>query len=200
MSGNGVYIYENNTDGDLSPPETHRIRPTKSRTMRQRFQGDNYYMQWVKPPLNLLKFIDTVTVAEPKQLVAAQQTLTEKKMAEKKLILDQPDTIGHQGKIEHVLEVSPFKRLHDANDPDQKNDRLLTEDPLDGVEIILKDEQRIIPKPRVSSGFIFPLQPRRIMVRYRKKCVARDRRTRSKPSSLPIARVAKERLLDRERG
>ncbi len=135
MAGTGVYIFENNTDGDLSLP-----KPTASGQKkvgpRQRFQGDSYYLQWVKPPLNLLKFIEAVTIVDPKQL-AHTQTITEATVSDKKLILDQPDTIGHAGKVEHVVDDKP-RKLHDANDPAlAKDERLLTEDPLDGVEIIL---------------------------------------------------------------
>jgi hypothetical protein len=140
MAGTGVYIFENNTDGDLSLP-----RPTASGQKkvgpRGRFQGDSYYMQWVKPPLNLLKFIDTVTVVDPALLNKPDnQQLVEANMTQqKKLILDQPDQIGHQGKIEHVVaDGPPQQKLNDATDPNQKQpDVLLNEDPLDGVEIIL---------------------------------------------------------------
>jgi hypothetical protein len=133
MAGTGVYVYENNTDGDLTLPKPtatglRRVGP------RQRFQGDSYYMAWVKPPLNLLRFIEAVRVAEP------QQAITENTdMAEKKLILDQPDTITHKGKVEHLVEDPGLpQKLHDSNDPNKKQqDVLLTEDPLDGVEIIL---------------------------------------------------------------
>lgn len=137
MAGTGMYIYENNTSGDLTLP-----KPTASGQKRvgprQRFQGDSYYMAWVKPPLNLLKFIETVTAPEPK----AELTLTEEAtMADKKLILDQPDTITHHGKVEHAVDEfgQPKKqKLHDSTDPTaRKQDVLLTEDPLDGVEIIL---------------------------------------------------------------
>lgn len=138
MAGTGVYIFENNTDGDLSLP-----KPTASGQRkvgpRQRFQGDSYYMQWIKPPLNLLKFIETVSVVDPALLNRDNQQLVEANMTQqKKLILDQPDTIGPQGKVEHVVVDGQQQKLNDATDPDQKRpDVLLNEDPLDGVEIIL---------------------------------------------------------------
>lgn len=133
MAGTGVYIFENNTDGDLTLPKPTATGQRKVGP-RQRFRGDSYYMQWVKPPLNLLRFIETVTVVDP-ALLAPQ---TEDTMNQKKLILDQPDTITQHGKIEHVVVDGPQQKLHDANDPNPKNAPvLLTEDPLDGVEIIL---------------------------------------------------------------
>lgn len=131
MAGTGLFVYENNTDGDLSLPKATASGHRKVGP-RQRFQGDSYFMTWVKPPLNLLKFIEEVSPA----LTHAQ--LMEANMAEKKLILDQPDTITHKGKVEHVVEDGALQKLHDASDPTKKQqDVLLTEDPLDGVEIIL---------------------------------------------------------------
>jgi hypothetical protein len=132
MAGTGLYIYENNTDGDLTLPKPtatgqRRVGP------RQRFQGDSYYMQWVKPPLNLLRFVDTV-VAQP----TVPATLTEVNMADRKLILDQPDIITEKGKIEHIVSDGPQQPLNDVNNPNPKQpDVLINENPLDGVEIIL---------------------------------------------------------------
>ena len=57
LSGSGLYVYENNTDADLSLP-----RATKSGLRnigpRQRFEGDSYYLKLISPPINLLKLIE----------------------------------------------------------------------------------------------------------------------------------------------
>lgn len=132
LSGSGVYIYENNSDGDLSLP-----KPTQSGVRsvgpRKRFQGDSYYMRWVGPPLNLLRLIEEV-------LPQTKETDNkEKEMSEKKLILDQPDIINNQGKVEHVLvDQTPQQALNDSTDANEKKPEvLLNESPVDGVEIIL---------------------------------------------------------------
>lgn len=137
MGGSGIYIYENNTDGDLKLPKAtdsgiRMIGP------RKRFQGDSYFMSWVGNPMNLLRLVEVV---KPKT-IPTQQTqdiINEDVMSsEKKLILDQPDTITSSGKIERVV-VSPEQQpLNDATNPtpQKKQEVLLTEDPLDGVEII----------------------------------------------------------------
>jgi len=135
MSGSGIYIYENNSDADLSLP-----KPTESGVRvvgpRKRFQGDSYFMSWVGSPMNLLKLVEVVMPQ-----LTVEQIIKQKKenaMTEQKLILDQPDTITHDGKIEYVVNDPSVKQLNDNTEPPKEMPSvLLTEDPLDGVEIIL---------------------------------------------------------------
>lgn len=132
MGGSGLYIFENNTDGDLKLPKAtasglRMIGP------RKRFQGDSYFMKLVGPPMNLLRFIEELI---PKG--TPQSQLKESTMPTEKLILDQPDTVTTKGKIEHVVETGPTTMpINDATAPTQPiPDVLLNENPLDGVEII----------------------------------------------------------------
>lgn len=139
MGGSGIYVYENNTDGDLKLP-----KPTASGIRmigpRKRFQGDSYFMSWVGNPMNLLRLVEVV---QPKTSNEQQvvQTICEDVMTnEKKLILDQPDTITSAGKVERVVVPQDQRPLNDSTNPtgqQKKAEVLLTEDPLDGVEIIL---------------------------------------------------------------
>jgi hypothetical protein len=134
MGGSGLYIYENNTDGDLKLP-----KPTDAgiRTVgpRRQFEGDSYYKKWVGPPLGLLKLVKEVVPA------LTHQQLQEQNMAEqKKLLTDTQPVYNAHGKVEHVLvpQEQAAQQLNDTTDPAKKKpDVLLTEDPLDGVEIIL---------------------------------------------------------------
>ena len=48
-------------------------------------------------------------------------------------MLDQPEKFTNEGKTEQVLRERPLNE----NNPEKNQDRLLTEDPLAGVEIIL---------------------------------------------------------------
>jgi len=136
MSGSGLYVFENNTDGDLSLP-----KPTSSglRTIgpRKRFQGDSYFLKLVGSPMNLLRLVEEI---QPKLTTqeTAEKIQREANMSTDKLILDQPDTITTKGKVEHVVDTdTPVQKLHDANDPVATTPEvLLTENPLDGVAII----------------------------------------------------------------
>jgi len=131
LSGTGKFIFENNTDGDLNLPKMtnsglRNIGP------RKRFEGDSYYMRWVGPPMNLLRLIEEVVPQSSEKEIKVNE--------EKKLILDQPDTVNNQGKVEHVVtdDVVSQQDLNDNTNPDQrKPDILLNESPVDGVEIIL---------------------------------------------------------------
>ncbi len=138
MGGTGVYIYENNTDGDLKLP-----KPTDSGLRmigpRKRFQGDSYFMTWVGSPMNLLRLVEEVVPKKTHQEIQQQkQELLNEVNMQDKLILDQPDTITNNGKIERVVAQPNQIPLNDVTDPEQKKpDVLLTEGPLDGIEIIL---------------------------------------------------------------
>jgi hypothetical protein len=127
LHGEGLYIYENNTDGDMMLP-----RPTASGLSkvgpRAQFQGDNYYMSLVKS--NQCKLI--------KELVSPEQ---ERKMKEDKdkLILDQPDMITEQGKVEFEVQDDQVQPLNEVGaDEEAQPEVLLNEDPIDGVDIILE--------------------------------------------------------------
>jgi hypothetical protein len=122
FKGTGLYIYENNTDGYLTLPKPasdgRKVIPP-----RGKFNGDSYFMQLVKPPSNLLRFMEEIK--------------EEKKMTEQKLILDQPDTVTAKGTIEHVVDNNvPSQRINDSVDNTKKPDVLLNESPIDGLEII----------------------------------------------------------------
>lgn len=124
MGGTGLFVFENNSDGDLKLP-----KPTatgiKTVGPRARFQGDSYYLKWVGSPMNLLKLIEQII---PK----------ETPMNEQKLILDQPDMITNQGKVEHVVTQPKLQPINDAANPNASTPEnvLLNEDPMEGLTII----------------------------------------------------------------
>lgn len=136
LKGTGLFVYENHTAGDLTLP---KATPSGLRRLgpKERFQGDSYFMQFVGPPYNLLKFVEEI-VPEKKVAAKAALTLTENTQMEKKLILDQPERVTAEGTVESVVVTdTPVQRLHDSTENKKKPEVLLTEDPLDGVEIIL---------------------------------------------------------------
>lgn len=121
--GEGLYLYESRLNGDL-----RLSRPTKSGIRvigpKQQFQGDNYYMQFVRTgELRLIKELQS-----PEQ---------EKLMNEQKLILDQPDRVTHQGKTEQVVDkATPRQKLNEKSDEPQP-DVLLNEGPVDDGFVIV---------------------------------------------------------------
>lgn len=126
LHGEGIYLYRNNTNADITLP-----RPTKSGTRvvaaGKEFQGDNYYMQLVKH--GMLRLV--------KEIQSPEQQYAEEVKMEEKLILDQPDTITEQGKVEQVV-AKPVKKLNEQKDDKNKEvDVLLNEGPVEGGFVIV---------------------------------------------------------------
>jgi len=127
LKGDGNYLFQNNTRGDYILPKKSRdgIKLLNKDAM---FEGDSYFFQLVRT--GELKFIRELT---------AKVERTEE-MTPKKLILDQPDRVTAQGTVEHVVADPKAKPLNEVA-PTRKQappaEVLLTEDPMDGVEIIL---------------------------------------------------------------
>jgi len=87
MGGSGLYLYRNSTDSEMTLP-----RPTKSGLRfvgpKGTFQGDSYYMQYVKQ--GLLRLVEVLQTPEQEAAVrvAEAQQLNEGNMiTEDKLIL-----------------------------------------------------------------------------------------------------------------
>lgn len=113
LKGEGQYIFENNTKGDLYLP-----RPTQSgrRLVRkgEQFVGDNYYFGMLRS--NELKLV--------KELVSPQQQI---------LMTEQPQVVTNQGPVEFV-QTNPQTQFNENGRGGQ--DVLLTESPVDGIKII----------------------------------------------------------------
>jgi hypothetical protein len=128
LHGEGMYLYRNNTNADLTLP-----RPTRSGIRSvgpgKEFQGDNYYMQLVKQGmLRLVKELQSPN----------QQNVTESEVKmQEKLILDQPDTVTEQGKVEHVVS-KPAQKLNETQGENGKQPEvLLNEGPVEGGFVIV---------------------------------------------------------------
>lgn len=131
LKGDGEYLFCNNTRGEL----TLLKKPIKSPIpmnpclipIGQTFVGDSYF-------LNMMRSGE-VRLIEVLKPAASERTDI---MEEKKLILDQPSRFTNQGQTEHVAPTDGPKPLVE-NKPTQQPavDKLITEDPLEGVEILL---------------------------------------------------------------
>jgi len=136
LNGQGLYVYENNSGGDLMLPKATASGLTKV-AKGQQFQGDDYFMSMVKT--NDLKLVKTLVTPEQEMKIKMEQLEREK---EQKLLLDQPDKIKGVGKVEYVVPTetplneapAPAKPVEVAEESEEK---LLVEDPIDGVDIIL---------------------------------------------------------------
>lgn len=166
--GSGIFLYQNRLKTDFSLP-----KPTlKKKTMvlsGEEFEGDSYFMQFVKSgELRLVKIITpensvisqgentpeykaniiTATIhtevrGNAEVVVSLNESVNnitnEGVMNEKKLILDIPDRITAQGKVESVQVNPSFKKLNEQG-LDIENgvgkDVLLVESPTSGIEII----------------------------------------------------------------
>ena len=125
QSGTGVYVFRNNSKGELSLPKKS-LDGKKSVQPKETFQGDSYFFQ-LRPEVGLVE-----TLQEP--------PIIERNNMERKLILDQPDRVTPAGKVEQVL-VSPKQKLNETQPQPQSQSAevLINEDPLSGIQIILND-------------------------------------------------------------
>ena len=149
LHGEGLYLYENNSDAQLTLP-----RPTKSGLRiigaRAQFQGDNYYMQLVRSghlrfikelespeaqKTNLESKEETEVVAETE--VATDQLNEVNMEKEEKLILDQPETVTTEGTVENVAAKPECSEGTKCDG--KKPDVLLNEDPVDDGFLIIED-------------------------------------------------------------
>jgi hypothetical protein len=133
LKGEGVYVFQNNTKGDLQLPKAPikggvRIGNITLIPCGGKFEGDSYFMSMVRT--NELRLLETLITPEQQRESAAMQ--------EQKLILNQPDRITDKGKVEQVV-TQPQVPLNEGKPSDKPGEEvLISEDPMAGVEIILE--------------------------------------------------------------
>jgi hypothetical protein len=136
--GEGLYIFRNNTKGTLELPKPtatgvkHVPAPDPARGITGEWQGDNYYMGLVRK--NMARLVREI-------ISPTQEKEIKMKQAQEKLLLDQPDQVTTEGKVEHVVDpTSPAlpnaKKPKKVNESKPAADKLLVEDPSEGVRII----------------------------------------------------------------
>jgi hypothetical protein len=132
LHGEGLYLYENTSSGDLYLPKPLPGGQTVVAPKKQ-FEGDNYYMKLVGSGLKIVQVIRSPE--------AHESLFNEEVAMNDKLILDQPNTITNEGQVEHVVKkaakVQPINDNH-AHKPQQVQPQvLINEDPISGVDILL---------------------------------------------------------------
>lgn len=132
LKGSGEYLFVNNTRGELILPKKPIKSPIPMQPcvipMGQTFVGDSYFLNMMRS--GEIRLIETLKPADNERTGI---------MEEKKLMLDQPNRFTNQGQTEHVVPDDKTVRPLIENQPHKQpaKDALITEDPIDGVEILL---------------------------------------------------------------
>lgn len=106
----------------------------------EKFEGNSYYHQFLMSGELLL--IDVLEEKiEPTPEVTNLQEQTQETNMDKKLILDQPDSVTSDGKVEYVIPDNLKTAAKKSNKSktetvDHSKDALLVEDPMSGIEIL----------------------------------------------------------------
>lgn len=122
MKGTGVILYQNNTRASLNLPKP-AMSGKRWIDAGEKFQGDSYFRSLVGHGLSEIQII-----IDPNQ---------ERNLMEEKLILDQPDRVTTEGTVETVMKKVSQKLNETPVVAKKQTEVLITEDPIDGVEIIL---------------------------------------------------------------
>lgn len=120
QAGTGVFVFRNKNNASLELPKIS-LDGKKWIEPNQTWKGDSYFFSMVPQDATL------VEVITPKEGV---------KMPEK-LVLDQPDQITMEGKVEHIVDSESLPLNEDSPQEKTKTkERLFVEDPLAGVTIL----------------------------------------------------------------
>jgi hypothetical protein len=147
VQGDHLYIFENHKSHDLSLPR----KSYDGKTLippRGRFKGDEYFLMLQKTGMVRLVSSEPY-IRNPAPVVAEQKAPEQPKPLNEaqensmeKLILDQPEKFTARGHSEAVNvnnhpQVESCKAAQEnANASNKNKDVLLTENPLDGIDII----------------------------------------------------------------
>lgn len=123
QKGTGLFLFRNkNKNASLELPKKSKdgkkwVEPNGT------WEGDSYFLSMIPKEATLVK---SLTENQPKK---------EETKMEEKLILDQPEQVTKEGKIEHKIKKDlPLNEVDPQNN--ENTETLLTEDPLAGVTII----------------------------------------------------------------
>lgn len=141
LHGEGLYVYRNRTNGTLTLPKP-TAKGLVEVDVNGEWEGDNYYMFLVRQ--NMAALVRTIKEPDFKEEIQSEtKTAERKEEMNEKLILDQPDFVTSEGKVEHV--VSEPKKKKDTkvatkqrvtSKLEENKEVLLNDDPLDGVQIL----------------------------------------------------------------
>lgn len=131
LKGSGLFLFKNRSStASLQLPKMSSdgkkwVEPN------QTWQGDSFFLKMIPREAVLVKTI-----------ISPDQQKKEKEMNENKLLLDQPDQVTSEGKVEHVVpdecgQINEETKNKKKKTENKKNGKkLLTEDPIAGVVIV----------------------------------------------------------------
>ena len=123
MEGKGLFVYKNNTSGELLLPKKTKSGQTRV-AFKEEFQGDDYYMSMVRDN----QLIHVRTIEDPNLNENTEFNMNEK------LITEQPPIVTNEGTVEFITKKN--KKLNESKPaPQPEIDILLNENPLEGVEL-----------------------------------------------------------------
>lgn len=133
LAGSGVYVYRNKTTADLVLPKPS-LNGLSMIGPGQEFQGDSYFQSMLGKELSLVRVISS----NDDHIIEKENNQEELKMNEEQvLILDQPDIINDEGKVEHVIKNNKKpKKQKNVKEETENADFLLTEDPVSQIIVI----------------------------------------------------------------
>lgn len=125
QSGTGLYLFKNRSSIATLDLPKKSFDGKKCIGPNETWEGDSYYFTMIPREAVLIK-----TILDPKK--------EDVQMTEEKLLLDQPDQVTEEGKVEHVVPANNenLNEIKKESEIKDKKDALLTEDPLSGVTII----------------------------------------------------------------
>lgn len=119
MSGSGVYLFKNNTSGELDLPKMPLEGASRKIAKDAEFLGDSYFFQMLNTnDIKLIRIIEN------------------KDVPMEKLITEQPPVVTNVGKVEFVVNDPKKKKINEDEANAPQKDKLLTEDPMGGVVIV----------------------------------------------------------------
>jgi len=121
QAGTGMYLFKNRSS--VASLELPKVSADGKKWVEpgQTWKGDSYYLSMVPRDAVLVESLC--------------EQVKEEKM-EDKIILDQPDQITAEGKVEHRANKEQLDIVESDPKVAKAKERLLTEDPLAGVTII----------------------------------------------------------------
>lgn len=133
QKGLGLFLFRNrNKEASLQLPKIS-FDGKKWVGPNETWKGDSFFLKMIPKEAILIE-----TLLSPNE-----EKQKENKNMEEKLILDQPDQITNDGKVEHIvsqdvveINENTKKRKKRKNESNEETNKLLTEDPIAGVTII----------------------------------------------------------------